>query len=221
MAYLEKTKNDVFISYSHVDNAEDLDGQQCISLIVRQLRSILQQRLSREGVEVFWDASHLKANQKLDTTLMEEVEHSAIMVAIVSPAYHSGDYTIAELEAFLKQPGAEDRLFVFEVLPSGSDDAQHPVLREHKRFEFWHNTGASGATPMTLDPKLDRQMYMTALTDFCTQLKDQLVRLRRQEQGVAATVVAAPAAMQASAKPPWLAKQSRTLRPFARRATRS
>ena len=184
MAYLEKTKNDIFVSYSHVDNTEDLDGQQCISLIVRQLRSILQQRLSREGVEVFWDASHLKANQALDSTLMDEVAQSAVMVAIVSPGYNSGDYTIAELEAFLKLPGADKRLFIFEVLPASSNDAQHPVLRDRKRFEFWHNTGASGATPMTLDPKLDRQLYMTALTDFCTQLKDQLVLLKRQEQGL-------------------------------------
>ena len=194
MPFLKSFKSDVFVSYSHVDNFEDIDGQQCVSLIVRQMRSILQQRLSKNDIEIFWDASHLRANQILDSALQEQVAASAVMVAIVSPSYFEpGSYTIEELEWFLKQPGAEDRLFVLEILPTETPEDMHSAVRSRIRFHFWRNAGTQNATPMTLDPKTDRQVYMTELTDFCNQVRDRLINLSRAYNGGAAQIVSGPA----------------------------
>lgn len=181
MPFLGNSKNDVFVSYAHVDNLEDIEGQRCVSLIVRQLRTILQQRLSREGLEIFWDQSHLGANRTLDSALENEVAASGVMVAIVSPAYQTGRYTVSELEAFLRQAGAEDRLFLLEILPTPADAKAHPAIGSRKRFEFWHMTGPGETVPMTFDPKLDRQAYMTRLTEFCNQIRDRLLAMKLAE----------------------------------------
>ncbi|MEM5493346.1 toll/interleukin-1 receptor domain-containing protein [Hoeflea sp. AS16] len=186
MSFLDQYQNDIFVSYSHVDNLADMDGQQCVSMIVRQMRSILKQRLSRDGVEIYWDDSHLRANQVVDEALQAQVASSGIMLAVTSPAYFDPDsYTLKELEWFLQQPGAGDRLFVLEVLPVDNENEMHPEVFTRKRFQFWQASGGAVGTPMILDPRHDRQPYMTALTEFCGQLRERLVGLKKEAGGIA------------------------------------
>ncbi|MEM6891104.1 MAG: toll/interleukin-1 receptor domain-containing protein [Pseudomonadota bacterium] len=186
MSFLDAFQNDIFVSYSHVDNLADMDGQQCVSMIVRQMRSILKQRLSRAGVEIYWDDSHLRANQIVDDALREQIASSGVMIAVTSPAYFDSDsYTLKELEWFLEQPSAADRLFILEVLPVEDESEMHPEVRSRKRFNFWQVSGGDLGAPMTLDPRHDRQPYMTALTEFCAQLRARLVDLKKDAGGPA------------------------------------
>ena len=73
--------------------------------------------------------------------LLEAARHSAILVAVVSPAYVApGNFTLKELEVFCNASqarGLKDPLiFIIEYLPIESEH-RHPQLKGRRAYQFW------------------------------------------------------------------------------------
>lgn len=196
MPYVEGYKNDVFVSYARDDDLDDIDGQRWVSNFVKLLTAILRQRLAcRDQLKVFWDQTALAANRVLDSALTEEAKQSAVFIAVCSPAYLSGEYTIRELEAFAEQSEGAEGLFVLEILAPFSTDLYHPAISKRTRFAFWRQSDGPGGIQMTLDPRADRNGYMQAITRFVDQIKNRLIEMKHRA-GVDAGLHSAVAQLQ-------------------------
>jgi hypothetical protein len=193
MAFVSGFRNDIFVSYAHMDNEEDVDGERPVSRLVDILYKWLRQRLgSRSELKIYFDRRDLRSNHDIKQAL-EEARESAIFVAIVSPGYvDDQSWALKELRSFMQEPQAKDRCFALEVLPPSAALPQE--LGGRKRHRFWTRGGSESHTPLTLDPRTDRTLFIQQLTEFVEQLKDQLLVL--QATPVPAEVEAAPAPLR-------------------------
>lgn len=130
MAFIPGAKNDVFVSYAHIDNEGGATGDRWVSDFVQRLDGALRQRLGCP-VGVYFDTRSLEGHQNL-SELLDNARNSAIFVAVLSPGYVNGKWTKDELEAYAAA-GASDRIiFTIERLPlDGGPEAYPEALREH------------------------------------------------------------------------------------------
>jgi TIR domain-containing protein len=134
MAYIDGFDNDIFLSYAHIDNADD-GSARWVEVFGKQLSTLLLKRVG-ETVTVWWDPK-LDRSQLFDEVIQKAVQSSAIVVSLVSPAYVKRDYCRQELEWFracesLKTATAHSRVF--------------PVLLYKLPYALWPDAcrGSSG-----------------------------------------------------------------------------
>lgn len=147
MAYIDGFDNDVFLSYAHIDNADDGSAERWVEAFGKQLSTLLLKRVG-ETVTVWWDPK-LDRSQLFDDAIQKAVQSSAIVVSLVSPAYVKRDYCRQELEWFaargsLKTASAHSRVF--------------PVLLYKLPFDQWPDAcrGTSGFE--FFDAKFDQDL---------------------------------------------------------------
>ena len=92
-------RNDIFLSYAHVDNAPDTDRREWVSRFALDLKNRLEM-VSGHSVAV-WRDDRLEASDQLDPTIAAELSNSAALVTILSPAYFGSDPCRQEREHFI------------------------------------------------------------------------------------------------------------------------
>ncbi len=172
MAFVSRYRYDVFVSYAHDDNARGASGRGWVSEFVRQLGAVLRLRLG--SADVYFDDSHLQANQRLDE-LKTAARDSAVFLAIASRNYATRDWTRQELEAFASVAEDPHRLFAVEFLPLDEGEAYPEPLHGQKRIQFWQDAPHS-KTPMPYSPRSKR--FEGRIHDLVEQVRNQLRRLR-------------------------------------------
>ncbi len=133
----ETLKQDVFLSYAHLDNLPDLPTQQCwISIFQTALRNRLSRELGRPA-KVWWDQRELDGVRQFDDVIREACDASTVMVAIVSPRYVDSDSCKKELDYFTCRghttQGGSKPLFIVKTTPVNTeelDESAHPALRK-------------------------------------------------------------------------------------------
>src|SRR5262245_66040453 len=96
MAYLPGFENDIFISYSHVD---DQDGW--VGVFQKQLEMELSRLLGRMGLARVWrDRRRLQGNHFFDQTIQNAIDSSALFVALTSKGYLGSEYCRKEMRWF-------------------------------------------------------------------------------------------------------------------------
>jgi hypothetical protein len=98
MAYVPGFQNDIYISYSHVDNARAESGDRYITHLHQRLETELSQLA---GNLVIWRDSRLASNALFDDTIWQAIENSALFIAVNSIGYLQSDYCRKELEWFI------------------------------------------------------------------------------------------------------------------------
>jgi hypothetical protein len=137
-----ETANDVFISYSHIDE-EEWVGQ-----LDQLLRKRVQQRLG-EAVK-FWRDPALTRNEDFEKIIKVELLKSRLLVSIVSSRYVKSDWCKRELLTFCEEAGrrgelmVNDKARVFKVvkLPPEPDDPPfpppvHDLFQKILGYEFY------------------------------------------------------------------------------------
>ncbi len=106
MAFLEDFGHDVFISYAHIDNQPDREGERgWVESFERALKLRLLKRFGREvGV---WRDPELARSQRFDPVIQAAVEGSAIMISLISESYLASDYCQQEMRWFAAKMAAE------------------------------------------------------------------------------------------------------------------
>jgi hypothetical protein len=138
--------NDLFISYSHIDNQPWGAGQrQWVSELHKELTTRLEQLLGRR-VRV-WRDDKLRGNDELTERVLSELIRSAAFVCVISPRYLKSEWCIREFEEYSRHTrvggaGALKRLF--KVVKTPVDTAQQPTaVKDLIGYDFFHET-ASG-----------------------------------------------------------------------------
>ena len=131
MSAVYEFKNDIFISYAHIDNlplAEGLKGW--VEAFHERLSTRLAQLLG-EPVKI-WRDLKLEGNDVFADTLIGRISDSAILVSVLSPRYVKSEWCLRELNEFCKQATARgglrigEKLRVFKVVKTHIPFKEHP-----------------------------------------------------------------------------------------------
>jgi len=143
-------KNDLFISYAHIDNARFTEIEKgWIDLLHEALDWRLPQLMG--GPVKIWRDLKLGGNDVFNETIVIEVANSAILISVISPRYLSSSSCREELDRFFSaaaQSGGirvDDKHRVFKVAKTYVPLQEHPPeLQEMLGYEFYAVDKASG-----------------------------------------------------------------------------
>ncbi|MEO6000251.1 MAG: toll/interleukin-1 receptor domain-containing protein [Chitinophagaceae bacterium] len=101
MAFIKGYKNDIFISYSHIDNAVlPRQTQGWIKQFYDFLTVNLWQSIGTKNISIWWDDTNLDGSVLFNDAIAEEIEGSAIFLCLNSSGYLRSDYCKKELSQF-------------------------------------------------------------------------------------------------------------------------
>jgi hypothetical protein len=176
-------KHDLFVSYTHIDNASDAQGVPWVSQFQLDLKNALCQRLGREPA-IFFDTRNFEAGDHTDF-LIDNVRRSAIFLAVLSPAYVTREFTIRELQAYCDRAAEARAVVAVELLPV-EERNNHALLQGRKRTPFWWKDQMAQDIPLRLTPKFNAELYNERLQVLAHQLRKLL--LEQCEHGVVSRV---------------------------------
>ncbi|MGH7494455.1 MAG: TIR domain-containing protein [bacterium] len=150
MGYVLGFENDIFISYTHIDNDLLAQEEGWVSFFHDKLRKRLRQLLGAE-LDIWRDAK-LQGNDYLSDALLKQLPRIAILVSILSPRYIQSEWCLQELQEFAeaaeKTGGLRihDKARIFKVVKTPIPREQHPpALQGLLGYEFFK-----------IDPQTDR-----------------------------------------------------------------
>ncbi len=179
--YTSVFKHDIFVSYAYDDNYSPPDTDTgWVTTLLKKLKVYLKQKLGRGNkYSLCMEDCASPENDFITPDITEQVENSAILLLILSPAYLSSKRCVGEYETFIaKAVENRERIFIIE-----RDRAELPEkLRGLKLIKFWV-TNESGQTCTLAVPKPNPQEieYYQRINDVAANLADELKRLKFQE----------------------------------------
>jgi hypothetical protein len=143
-------KNDLFISYAHIDNARVTEIEKgWIDLLHEALNWRLPQLM---GAPVkIWRDRKLGGNDDFTEIILVELANSAVLVSVISPRYLSSSSCRQELDKFFSVAGQsgdlriDDKYRIFKVAKTYVPLQDHPSeLRDMLGYEFYAVDKESG-----------------------------------------------------------------------------
>jgi TIR domain len=199
MSIVPGFKHDLFVSYAHFDNMPDAQSVPWVSQFQLDLKNALRQRLGREPT-IFFDTRNFEAGDHTDF-LIDNVRHSAIFLAMLSPAYVTREFTIRELQAYCDRAAGARSVVAVELLPV-EEETNHALLRGRKRTPFWWKDQMAEDVPLQLTPKFNAELYNERLQVLAHQIKKLLLELCEHGAGPLVGETPFPQAQAATAAAP-------------------
>jgi hypothetical protein len=190
---------DAFISYSHIDNIGLIDGSKgWITNLHRALEIRIAQLLGEKPN--LWRDPKLAGNDVFEITLIEQLKHVAVLIAVVSPPYLKSEWTRRELIEFWKAAEAQggvrfhDKTRIFKVLKTPVPRViDLPELTQLLGYEFYKldsETGRFHELDEVFGASAQRDYWMK-LDDLAHDISELLEILRREYARGAAGVASA------------------------------
>jgi hypothetical protein len=169
-------KNEIFISYAHLDNETAIQGQNgWINDFHRALEVRVAQLLGRKPT--VWRDPKLTGNDLFADTIAEQLGQTAVLVTILSPRYIKSDWCRREFHSFCNtcaqstssSPGTKSRVFkvVKTPLPDSLEFDLQPLLQPLLGYEFFKVDSQSGHFH-----ELDLAFGPAAMADYWLRLDD-------------------------------------------------
>ncbi|HAA18611.1 MAG TPA: hypothetical protein DCR93_02310 [Cytophagales bacterium] len=181
-AIAESYPNDIFISYSHLDNEpfSEEDNFQWISEFHQNLSSRLSKYLG-ERPNIWRDNKGLRQNDDFTAEIHDNLPKSAVLVSILSPRYVRSEWCTRELSEFVKHAETnggikvKNKFRVFKVLktPLGPADEFPPEVRDATGYSFYKIDQNDRIR------EFDRSMYPETKTDYYLILDDLAQDIRQ------------------------------------------
>jgi hypothetical protein len=219
MCPIPRYKDDIFISYAHIDNqplAEGLSGW--VESLHERLKIRLGQLLGEEAS--IWRDRKLQGNDVFADALAEKISGVAILVSVVSPRYVRSEWCLRELEEFCKHSqtngGARlgSKLPVFKVVKTFVPVQEHPRQIQgvlgYEFFEYDPERGRAKEYSPEVIPQRDIR-YWEKLDDLAYDIKQLIEELQRLDGEAAAREDEALRARPASGKTVYLAEATSDL----------
>lgn len=210
MALVPGCKHDIFVSYAHVDNIDELDaGRGWVSEFINFVGLLLKSRLANgDRLNIYFDQRALGGNHDLDT-LLSAAQESAVFLAIASTAYKNRDWPQRELAAFCEGCDYSQRLFIAEYLPLADGERFDEPLASRKRNALWMTDPDTGVNSPLL---FGTPAYRARAHQLADQLAAQLTKMEREGGAAPGKKPAETAARQAAGEDAARdASQARTL----------
>src|SRR5262245_54174170 len=153
MVYLTGFENDIFISYSHVD---DQDGW--VEVFLKKFEMELSRQLGEMGVVRVWrDRRRIQGNHLFDKTIQNAINSSALFVALLSKGYLKSNYCGQELRWFREKNanalGVGDRSRLFNVQLTNIHYSERPDEFEGTSGQVFHDAERDDQVGYPLDDK--------------------------------------------------------------------
>jgi hypothetical protein len=182
---------DAFISYSHIDNVELVDGSKgWVTNLHRALEIKLSQFMGEKPR--IWRDPKLSGNDIFEITLIDQLKSVAVLVAVASPRYVKSDWTRRELTEFCKAADAQggvryrDKTRVFKVIKTPVPrDTDLPEFRQCLGYQFYKSdpeTGRIHEFDVIFGPEAQAEFWMK-LEDLAHDVCDLLQPLRAEFVG--------------------------------------
>jgi hypothetical protein len=220
MAYLKSFDHDVFISYAHVDNVPDREGEKgWVEQFAQQL-SIKWLKYFGEPMDIWRDPA-LKRSQFFDRVIEKAVQGAGVMISLITNRYLHSEYCQQEIKWFCDKAEQEpcglivdDYVRVFPVLLYNIPPESWPeACRGASAFPFHDASSTEFGEP--LNPASD------AFSQQLRRLVDELhVVLTRLKQNEAAPTPDDAEASQVSDFTIFMASSSDDLRPIRRQVSK-
>jgi hypothetical protein len=185
MAQVTGFSNDVFLSYSHLDD-QAATGEGWVAGFHKRLQIELDQELGEKAV--LWRDARIGANDDFSADIEKQLRSAAVLVAIMSPGYLNSRWCDWELKGFIEGSRRTGELWVdsksraFKVVKRPADQNAHRevALGETLGVEFFTADAASGRTyELTLDSDTFQRRLADLAQDIC-----RMLRLLRRERTV-------------------------------------
>jgi hypothetical protein len=190
--------NDVFISYSHIDNQPVGGTGGWVDVFHEHLQNFVNVHLGRRTS--VWRDKRLTGAEVFSDEIEQQLRSSAVLVSVVSPGYMQSEWCNRELLGFIKaahdggnlQVGNLQRVVKVLRLPV-ERSVLPPLLDEVLGGQFYRVDPASGrARDLLLDSSADALQVFRARVDDVAQDLSRLLGAMAASRG--ATAVAPPAA---------------------------
>lgn len=213
-------KDDIFISYAHIDNqplAEGVKGW--VEILHERLKIRLGQLLGEEAS--IWRDRKLQGNDIFADALVEKLSGVAILVSVLSPRYVRSEWCIRELEEFSRAASTGGSLRVGNQLPVFKVVKTFVPVQEHPRqlqgtlgYEFYEydpERGRAKEFSPEVVPQRDIR-YWEKLDDLAYDIKQLIEHMRQLGESPAATSKAFEEVAPANVKTVYLAETTSDLK---------
>src|SRR6476661_2636900 len=181
MAHVTGFSNDVFISYSHLDD-QTVSQEGWVTAFHKRLQIELDEELGEKAV--LWRDARLGAADDFGADLEKQLRGSAVLVAIVSPGYLNSRWCDWELKGFVdggRRTGElwiESKCRAIKVVKRPAEQNAHreAVLRDTLGLEFFSTDQASGRS---YELAVDSELFQHKLTDLAQDICSMLGMMRR------------------------------------------
>lgn len=102
--FLSRFADDIFISYTHIDNKSFGEQQKQWVNDLYQLLGVRVEQLLGQAVQVWMDPK-LQGNDEYADALLEKLERVGLLVCVISPRYLRSPWCLKELQGFLRACG--------------------------------------------------------------------------------------------------------------------
>lgn len=190
-------QNDVFISFTHIDDLAVNDGEKgWITRFHQALKSVLMMQL---GAEVkIWRDVKLAGNDILNDEVIGQLKQSAILLSVLSARYLKSEWCTREALEFCQSAmqnggiGAGSKSRIFKVLKAPLDKDLKPLpaaMTEARGYEFFF---LKDETPYELDAAYGTeyaQQYRLLLGKLAFELKSTLEKIAGAAQAPAGPTI--------------------------------
>ncbi|MFX0198449.1 MAG: TIR domain-containing protein [Candidatus Hodarchaeota archaeon] len=137
-------ENDIFISYSHLDNKPLIEGQKgWISSFHASLSRRLGQLLGREP-KIWRDETEIRGHEYFVKVTMEKLRKSLILISVLTPRYIQSEWCMDELQEFCRVVKSSDAVSIrnqsriFKIIKTPVPPEQNPAeIRQLLGYEFF------------------------------------------------------------------------------------
>lgn len=193
MALVPGFQNDIFISYSHIDNESFGDARGgWVDIFHEVLQNLASFRVGRR-VQI-WRDKRLAGGQAFSDEIHQQLSASAILVSVLSPGYMQSQWCNRELLAFADEAQRSGSLRfgtlqrAIKVLRVPVDRSKlPPFLDEVLGHPFYRTDSASSRTrDYLLDPGADAErLFRAAVDDVAQDVAELVNRMSVKQQPVA------------------------------------
>jgi hypothetical protein len=191
MCYLRETgyKNDVFVSYAHVDN-EPILGQEkgWVLNFISDLEKTLARKLgnAKGQCPFIWMDHELAYNKPLDEALVAELRQTATFLIIMSNAYLVSDWCREERAEFFKvinSNPSSTKVFIVEI--DELDRGKYPtdINKNLIPYKFWSKEKDSKARTLGI-PDRNTEDYFKRLLDIGADLANELTAIKASSNAI-------------------------------------
>jgi hypothetical protein len=181
MGYVPDYKNDIFVSYAHVDDVPVPFVQTgWVTTLIGCIKTRLAQRLGRSDAYTLWMDYELAKHVKLTPQIMDALRQTAIMIVVLSPGYLASDWCQREKATFMQLIRAHDsRVFIIERDMIEAED-RPAEFQDLIPFRFWVRE-REGKPPRILGepvPDKEDRAYYSGVDEITYELANALRALK-------------------------------------------
>jgi hypothetical protein len=176
--------NDVFISYTHIDNKPLGESQKgWIAMLAEALDTRLSQLLG-ENPRI-WRDRKLDGNDRFDQEIIDQLMHAAVLVSVLSPRYLNSEWCQRELNTFYegaRESGGlyidnKSRIFKVQKTPTEREPEETRNLLGYPFYKEDPETGRCREFNRAFGQDLELEFWR-ALDDLAQDIKQLLEMLR-------------------------------------------